>query len=408
MVDEPQTSKYGGMVAAPIFQAIGAAALERLGLDSGAAVHALAGGLDRGRRGTAAPAVPLGVPSFLGLSKRKAVERARDLGWMVQVNGEGYVRSQTPAPGAAARPGKNWCSAWPRRATFCDRPRHGGPRGRTMVTLGELLAGVDGVAFRADVATPPSRSSVSRPTRATVRAGDLFVALPGHAHRRRSVRRRGLPARRRRRRRRTRDQAAEGVPFVATERAGALAQRARRRALPRRPGRRRSRSSASPATNGKTTVTYLLEAIWQAAGLRPGVLGTINYRFAGAVEAAPLTTPPAIRDLRAARGDARRRRDPRCDGGLVARARAGPTFGIPGTPPSSPTSGATTWTSPRSGRLHLRAKARLFTALDASPKPPRAAVLNAADANVVGLRATIASPVVPSAPAATCAPRRSR
>src|SRR5262249_52873299 len=32
MVDEPQTSKYGGLVAAPIFQAIGAAALERLGL----------------------------------------------------------------------------------------------------------------------------------------------------------------------------------------------------------------------------------------------------------------------------------------------------------------------------------------------------------------------------------------
>ena len=50
--------------------------------------------------------MPLGVPSFLGLSKRLAVERARDLGWMVQVTGEGYVQSQTPAPGAAAAPGK--------------------------------------------------------------------------------------------------------------------------------------------------------------------------------------------------------------------------------------------------------------------------------------------------------------
>lgn len=104
MVDEPQGSKYGGVVAAPIFSAIGRAALERLGLvppgpgdllqEASAVVEA------------AAPAVPLGVPSFLGLSKRMAVERARDLGWMVQVTGEGYVQSQTPAPGAAAAPGK--------------------------------------------------------------------------------------------------------------------------------------------------------------------------------------------------------------------------------------------------------------------------------------------------------------
>jgi UDP-N-acetylmuramyl tripeptide synthase len=47
-------------------------------------------------------------------------------------------------------------------------------------------------------------------------------------------------------------------------------------------------------TNGKTTVTYLLEAIWQAAGARPAGLGTINYRFGGVAEAAPLTTPPAL------------------------------------------------------------------------------------------------------------------
>ena len=104
MVDEPKTSKYGGVVAAPIFSAIGRAALERLGivppapedllLEASAVVEPVV------------PAVPLGVPSFLGLSKRMAVERARNLGWMVQVTGEGYVQSQTPAPGAAAAPGK--------------------------------------------------------------------------------------------------------------------------------------------------------------------------------------------------------------------------------------------------------------------------------------------------------------
>jgi len=105
MVDEPQTSKYGGMVAAPIFRAIGAAALEREGLVP-AQPSPLLQRAAMERDEPALPAVPLGVPSFLGLSKRMAVERARDLGWMVQVTGEGYVQSQTPAPGAAEAPGK--------------------------------------------------------------------------------------------------------------------------------------------------------------------------------------------------------------------------------------------------------------------------------------------------------------
>ena len=44
-------------------------------------------------------------------------------------------------------------------------------------------------------------------------------------------------------------------------------------------------------TNGKTTVTYLLESILNAAGFRVGVLGTVNYRFNGMVLPAPNTTP---------------------------------------------------------------------------------------------------------------------
>jgi UDP-N-acetylmuramoyl-L-alanyl-D-glutamate--2,6-diaminopimelate ligase len=59
-------------------------------------------------------------------------------------------------------------------------------------------------------------------------------------------------------------------------------------------------------TNGKTTTTYLLEAIWRAAGLRPGVLGTIAYRFGGSSRPAPLTTPEAheLQGLLAAMRDA--------------------------------------------------------------------------------------------------------
>lgn len=51
-------------------------------------------------------------------------------------------------------------------------------------------------------------------------------------------------------------------------------------------------------TNGKTTLTFLLEAILQASGLRPGVIGTISYRWDGKESSANHTTPEAS-DLQA-------------------------------------------------------------------------------------------------------------
>ena len=47
-------------------------------------------------------------------------------------------------------------------------------------------------------------------------------------------------------------------------------------------------------TNGKTTTTYLLEAILEAAGRRPAVIGTVSYRFGAMIFPAPLTTPGAL------------------------------------------------------------------------------------------------------------------
>ena len=44
-------------------------------------------------------------------------------------------------------------------------------------------------------------------------------------------------------------------------------------------------------TNGKTTTSYLLEAILQSAGHRPGIIGTVSYRYAGSEYPAPYTTP---------------------------------------------------------------------------------------------------------------------
>lgn len=44
-------------------------------------------------------------------------------------------------------------------------------------------------------------------------------------------------------------------------------------------------------TSGKTTVSYLLESILNAAGFCCGVLGTVNYRYGGRILPAPNTTP---------------------------------------------------------------------------------------------------------------------
>ncbi len=47
-------------------------------------------------------------------------------------------------------------------------------------------------------------------------------------------------------------------------------------------------------TNGKTTVTYLLESILREAGHEPGVIGTVNYRWGTTVLAASHTTPESF------------------------------------------------------------------------------------------------------------------
>ncbi len=47
-------------------------------------------------------------------------------------------------------------------------------------------------------------------------------------------------------------------------------------------------------TNGKTTTTYLVEAILRAAGIPAAVLGTIHYRFGQKVFPAPHTTPESV------------------------------------------------------------------------------------------------------------------
>ncbi|MDH7499602.1 MAG: UDP-N-acetylmuramoyl-L-alanyl-D-glutamate--2,6-diaminopimelate ligase [candidate division NC10 bacterium] len=57
---------------------------------------------------------------------------------------------------------------------------------------------------------------------------------------------------------------------------------------------RRLRLIGVTGTNGKTTITYLIESIFSEAGNRVGVIGTINYRFGGREVLAERTTPESL------------------------------------------------------------------------------------------------------------------
>src|SRR5687768_14791222 len=52
--------------------------------------------------------------------------------------------------------------------------------------------------------------------------------------------------------------------------------------------------AAVTGTNGKTTVGFLLESIGRAAGLEPGLVGTVVRRFKDSERPAPRSTPEAI------------------------------------------------------------------------------------------------------------------
>lgn len=47
-------------------------------------------------------------------------------------------------------------------------------------------------------------------------------------------------------------------------------------------------------TNGKTTISYLVESLLKASGLRPAVMGTVDYRFEGKRLASSHTTPESV------------------------------------------------------------------------------------------------------------------
>ena len=105
LIDEPGTSSYGGVVAAPVFRGIADVVLRRLGVESEApmvqpaAVRTVPAGTRVVPRTVSTRDLPA-TPSFLGLSRREALARARASGWDVEVTGVGYVHEQVPPPGS--------------------------------------------------------------------------------------------------------------------------------------------------------------------------------------------------------------------------------------------------------------------------------------------------------------------
>jgi len=47
-------------------------------------------------------------------------------------------------------------------------------------------------------------------------------------------------------------------------------------------------------TNGKTTITYLLESIWNHEQKKSGVIGTIDYRYGNQIRQSSMTTPESL------------------------------------------------------------------------------------------------------------------
>jgi len=172
------------------------------------------------------------------------------------------------------------CAAWPLAA-----------ENERVLTLGQLLEGIDPIA--ADARASAIEVNDVRDDSRQVRPGDLFVAVPGAA----ADGKRFID-----------DAAARGATVVVCEGDApgfpgrVITVASARRALGIIAANRFRASSALrllavTGTNGKTTVTYLLESMLAAAGRRPGVIGTVSNRapgFAGGARAASLTTPGAL------------------------------------------------------------------------------------------------------------------
>jgi UDP-N-acetylmuramoyl-L-alanyl-D-glutamate--2,6-diaminopimelate ligase len=245
---------------------------------------------------------------------------------------------------------------------------------RTAMSVSELL----GALGQSEVVgpAPAAVTGIAADSR-RVRAGQCFVAVPGLRH----DGRRFIP-----------EAVSRGAALVVTE-GPALDGLAVAQVLV--PSARVALARAAAAwygnpthhltvvgitgTNGKTTTSYLVEALLQARGMKTGVIGTIEYRVGSEVVPAGQTTPEAL-ELQA----------------LLARMRAAGIGAVAMEVSSHALALArveglafdvAVFTNLTQDHLDFHgtfeayraAKRHLFELLAASPKPGRTAVVNADD-----------------------------
>jgi UDP-N-acetylmuramoyl-L-alanyl-D-glutamate--2,6-diaminopimelate ligase len=138
-------------------------------------------------------------------------------------------------------------------------------------------------------------------------------------------------------------------------------------------------------TNGKTTTSFLVEALLRAGGHRTGLIGTIQYRVGDQAVDASQTTPEAV-ELQSLLARMR-------DGGITGAAMEVSSHALALSRVAGTEFDVAVFTNLTQDHLdfhgtleeYARAKRRLFEALAAGTKPRRAAVVNADDPAGAGM-----------------------
>jgi UDP-N-acetylmuramoyl-L-alanyl-D-glutamate--2,6-diaminopimelate ligase len=239
---------------------------------------------------------------------------------------------------------------------------------------------------------PPAVSGLTADSR-RVKPGDCFVAVPGF----KQDARRFVP-----------DAVARGARLVVTEGepladvpVAQVVVPSVRRALARLADAFHGHPSGAltlvgiTGTNGKTTTSYLVEALLRARGLTTGVIGTIQYVLGTETRTANQTTPEAL-EIQGMLGEMRAR-------GIGGVAMEVSSHALALSRVDGLDFDVALFTNLTRDHLdfhgtfedYRRAKRRLFELLAASPKPGRTAVVNADDAAGAAMVAGLDIPVLP-------------
>ena len=312
---------FGGLIAAPVFSEIAQGAVRDLNITAPSEAGMIPMpdfGKDSSGKTSATTAadpddyLPLltgskltrATPNFSGLSLRRAMELARVSRVNVDVHGGGYVVAQEPSGGRASQScdgeidsGRDCCG---------QRSRHRGRRERrarivfqwrrciarqAKVKLGELLEGLD--VRRIDGDLNVEITGLSYDSRQT-RPGHLYFSTARDATRNRANIDDAL------------NRGARAVVVGGGD--GGTARPAVTLVVSERPrllmGAAASRFFGAPServdligitgTSGKTTTSYILASIFEAAGMPAGIIGTIGIFIGGKKIYSGLTTPESL------------------------------------------------------------------------------------------------------------------